>query len=181
MWKAIGSLAFGLVLLCSTAGADTNLSKQEHTNRLKKFLGTWEFFINIPGDKEGVKWYVLTKIKFDGHDDPFTMGSEAFSGGFVQVRTKTGDFTKLIPQGYDFAMSAWEGWKAGDKDMDVTCYTYVFNPSPYHSFFSDKMIQGEVEKSSGRMVQASDGGPGVHPNCSYYGGGNQGTFVGIQR
>ena len=58
MWKAIGSVAFGLVLLCSTAWA--NESNQEQAAQLSQFVGIWEF--TIKSENPTTIWYVFDDV-----------------------------------------------------------------------------------------------------------------------
>ena len=73
MWKAIGSLAFGIVLLCSTVWADENRRKQ--IDQLHPLIGLWQFFVQVPApaDSEFVRldlaesrWYYLDTLKAPG-------------------------------------------------------------------------------------------------------------------
>ena len=173
MWKAIGSFAFGLVLLCSSVWAYGEKEKQTH--QLSELLGTWQFIFRFGGelDKQNRRgrWYSLDRIYFDENGSPYVTGSSPFeSSSLVQLKPVPSTFPENL-QKYEFFMQ-----DQGEHNGKAFCWMYVFNRSPQETL-RNNFIEGVGKRIPGTRRELSDST--FTYDCP--GEGTQEDFTGIKR
>ena len=176
MLRSIGMIACGIALLCSSAWADE--AKRKQVDQLSELLGTWQFFLNIPGwlgggqvEHADNRWYGFHNINFDEEGSPYISGTSPFDTISIAKLTPMSSEQPKSLQRYEFFMQ-----DQGENGDRVYCWVYVFDRSPQENLRND-FIRGLVGVSPG--VRRKYSANSYTYDCSSE--TMRGTFTGIRR